>query len=172
VDNFTENEQRNEAPLDITALEPVPVSVEVQETFLQNLSDNISGSFTELSFSMAHGTTQGDCLPYLLITQRTLYYHPPHGMVSRIQVTVQHKMCSVHVLMRLWIEQAIESIEDPVEICKMISNNTKHKFCPGIEMDHHMKEYHKYMGYHTKSVWLTNFRVDSHKGQLFFEVCN
>jgi len=53
VDNLAENEQRNETPLDITALEPVPVSVELQESFLQNLSDNLSGRFTELSFSMA-----------------------------------------------------------------------------------------------------------------------
>ena len=148
-------------------------SVELQESFLQNLSDNLCVHFTELSFSKAYGTTQGNCFPYLLITQRTLRYHPPHGMVSCIQVTVRHKKCSVLELMRMWIEQAIESIEDLVEICKMIGNNTKHKFCPGIEMDHYMEEYYKHMGYHIKSVRLTNFhfcRVDSHKCQLFFEV--
>ena len=54
----------------------------------------------------------------------------------------------------------------------MIGNNTKHKFCPGIEMNHYMNEYHSIIRYHIKSVQLTEFpfhQVDSQKCQLFFE---
>ena len=70
-------------------------------------SDNLSGIFPDLSLSMAHGTVDSSPrrVPYLLITQRTLHYHPPYGMVSRIQVTVQYKTYTVCVMMRINMEK-------------------------------------------------------------------
>ena len=108
---------------------------------------------------MARSTTEDDLrhIPYLLISQKTLHYHSPYGVVSRIQVSVQYNTYTVHVMMRIWKKEAFENIEDLADICKMIGNNTKHKFCPGIEMNHYMDEYHNYIWYHIKSVQLIEF---------------
>ena len=165
-----QNEEDNATPAIVSS----SVSVEVQEAFLKDLHDTLSGRFLELLFSMARSTTEDSRrTPYLLITQRTLHYHPPYGMISRVQVSVLFKTYSVHVMMRLWRKEVFESVDDLADICKMIGNNSQHKFCPGIEMGHYMSEYHKIIRYHIKSVRLTEFpfhRVDSQKCQLLFEL--
>ena len=59
--------------------------VSTQEDFLQNLCDNVSIHFPELSFAMARATVDSTMtIPVLLITQRVLYFYPPYGMVSHI----------------------------------------------------------------------------------------
>ena len=126
---------------------------------------------------MAHGMVDSSPrrVPFLLNTQRTLHYHPPYGMVSRIQVTVQYKTYTVCVMMRIWRKEVFESIEDLADICKMIGNGTNFKFCPGIEVNHYMSEYHHFIRYHIKSVRKTDFpflQVDSKTCQLFFEVAH
>ena len=60
---------------------------------------------------------------------KTLHFHPPYGMISRVQVSVQYKTYTVHVMMRMWRKDTFETFEELAEICKMIGNNTKHKFC-------------------------------------------
>ena len=64
-------QSRNEESNKILAV--VPVSVEVQETFLQNLFATLSGHFLELTFSMAHSSAE-ECRPYLLITQKLFIF--------------------------------------------------------------------------------------------------
>ena len=165
-----QSEDSNTAP----AIVSLSVSAEIQEAFLKDLYDTLSGRYLELSFSMARSTTEDSrCTPYLLITQRNLHYHPPYGMISRVQLSVQFKTYSVHVMMRLWREEVFESVDDLADICEMIGNNSKHKFCPGIEMEHYISEYHKIIRYHIKSVRFTKFpfhHVDSQKCKLLFEV--
>ena len=112
---------RNEENNEIQAV--VPVSIEVQETFLQNLFATLSGHFLELTFSMACSSA-GECRPYLFITQKTLQFHPPYGMISRVQVSVQYKTYTVHVMMRMWRKDIFESVEELAEICKMIQSTS------------------------------------------------
>ena len=149
----------------------VPVSI--QEDFLQKLRDNVSTRFPELSFGMASGVFGATEIPVLLITQRVIHYHPPYGMVSRVQVSVQYKRYAIYILMRVWRRASFERIEELTAVCQMIGNNSSHKFCPGIEMEHYISEYYECIRYHIKSVRLTEFpfqRVDSNNCQVFFEL--
>ena len=76
------------------------VDVTIQEDFLRKLRDNVSAHFPELSFAMARGVVGATEIPVLLITQQIIYFHPPYGMVSRIQVSVQYKRYTIYILMR------------------------------------------------------------------------
>ena len=89
----------------------VPVSIEVQETFLQNLFATLSGHFLESTFSVARSSAE-ECRPYLLIPQKTLHFHLPYGMISRVHVSVQYKTYTVHVMMRMWRKDTFESVEE------------------------------------------------------------
>ena len=71
----------------------------------------------------------------LLINQRNLFYHPPFGMMSHVQVSVQYRSYVAHVLMRVWKLDAFESVEDVIDLCQMIGANSTFKFCPGIKPD-------------------------------------
>jgi len=119
------------------SMRAAPVEVKVQETFLNELHGSLSARYPELLFSMASGKMAGVStmdIPVMLIAQKTLHHHPPYGLVSRIQVSVQYKFYTISVLMRVWRKEAFESFDDLDVVCKMIGNNTKHKFCPGLEM--------------------------------------
>ena len=146
------------------------VPVTVQEDFVQKLRDNVSTNFRELSFGMARGVFGATEIPVLLINQRVIHFHPPYGMVSRVQVSVQYKRYAIYILMRVWRRASFERIEELTAVCQMIGNNSSHKFCPGIEMEHYISEYYEFIRYHIKGVQLTEFpfkRVDSNNCQLF-----
>ena len=150
------------------------VDVTIQEIFLWKLRDNVSVRFPELSFGMACGVVGATQIPVLLITQQIIYFHPPYGMVSRIQVSVQYKHYTMYILMRVWRRASFNRVEELTAVCQMIAgNNSNYKFCPGIEMEHYMSEYYEVIRYHIKSVRITEFpyqRVDSNNCQLFFEL--
>lgn len=79
------------------------VSTETQEIFLRNISDNLSVRFLELAFTMTCAMVDSTrYVSVLMINQRNLFYHPPFGMMSRVQVSVQYRSYVVHVLMRVW----------------------------------------------------------------------
>ena len=109
----------------------------------------------------------------MLITQATFHHHPPYGLVPRIQVSVLYKVYTISILMREWKKEIFESFDDLDAVCTMIGNNTKHKFCPGIEMKHYVTEYLNPIGFHIKSARVSEFpfhRVDSQTCDLYFEL--
>ena len=114
-------------------------------------------------------------IPVMLIAQRTLHNHPPCGLVPRIQVSVQYKIYTITVLMRVWKKEPFESFDELDAVCKMVGNGTKYKFCPGIEMSRYMSEYHDHIRFHIKSVRLSDFpfyQVDSQRCDLYFELAH
>ena len=149
------------------------VDAEMQEEFLKSLYNSLSARYSDLSFSMASGVMDGvstTAVPVMLIAQRTLHYHPPYGLVSRVQVSVRYKAYTIFVLMREWKKETFESISDLDAVCRVIGKN---KFCPGIEMKHYMTEYYECIRFHIKSVRLSEFpfqRVDSQRCSLLFEL--
>ena len=74
----------------------------------------------------------------MLITPATFHHYPPYGLVPCIQVSVQYKICTVTVMMRVWKKEIFESCDELDAVCKIIGSNTNQKFCPGIEMDHYI----------------------------------
>ena len=90
-------------------ISPAPsVDVEMQEEFLKSFCDNLSARYSELLFSMASGVMDGvitTAVPVMLIARKTLHYHPPYGLVSRIQVTVRYKAYTIFVLMMMRVEK-------------------------------------------------------------------
>ena len=111
----------------------------------------------------------------LVINQRNLFYHPPFGMISRVQVSVQYRSYVAHVLMRVWKSGTVESLEDMIALCQMIGVNSTYKFCPGIEPDEYEKEFHSVIRFHIKSVRITDFpfhRVDSINCKLLFQLAH
>ena len=96
-------------------------------------------------------------LPVLIITPLQVFVHPPLGIMPQIQIKVQHKVYSVHVLIRLWKRESYDTSEDVASLCKLIGKNTNFKFCPGISCEHYMAEYYEKILFHIKSVQLTEF---------------
>ena len=141
-----------------------------KELFLKGIVDTVSSQFPELSFTTGYVTSDNNN-PVLTITQRCQFIHLPFGATSRVTITIQYKRYSVHVLMRLWGEGEISSLEDVVDLCHMFGCRSKYKFCPGLDPIYYESEYHKPIRYHIKSVRLTHFpfsRVESFKCKLWF----
>ena len=146
------------------------VSLIEQQQFLQAIFDGVSNRFHELSFTMACNGNSG--APVLTITHKHLFSHPPLGLISRIQVTIEYKKYSVLVLLRLWRKGEVKDIDDAYEICWYVSSLSGYKFCPGIDPDYYEEEYHKVLLFHVKSVQLCYFpfsRVNSVNCMLWFK---
>ena len=108
----------------------------------------------------------------LTITQKHLFSHPPLGLISRIQVTIEYNKYSVFVLLHLWRMGEVKDTDDAYEICWHISNLSGYKFCPGINPDYYEEEYHKVLRFHVKSVRLCHFPfscVESVNCMLWFK---
>ena len=152
------------------------VSLETQEIFLRNISDTLSVRFLELAFTITRVMVDSThYVSVLLINQRNLFYHPPFGMMSHVQISVQYKSYVVHVLMRVWKSGTCEGLEEVIALCQMIGANSTYKFCPGIEPDEYEKEFHDVFRFHIKSVWITDFpfhRVDSVNCKLLFQLAH
>jgi len=141
-----------------------------QQEFLQNIVDSVASKFPELACTLRYDGLDSSN-PILTISQKAMFNHPPHGLTSRVCVTIQYKHYKVHVLMRLWREGEIESIDDVMELCAIFGNKSSYKFCPGIDPAHYEDEYHKAIHFHIKSVQLSRFpffRVDSFNCKLWF----
>ena len=79
---------------------PAVVSLIEQQQFFQTIMDGVSSLLPELSFSMArNGSNRA---PVLTVTQKDLYSHPPLGLISCIQLTIEYKKYSIFILMHLW----------------------------------------------------------------------
>ena len=151
-----------------TTVEPANIVTSFEkEQFLRNVIENASHDFSELAFTLGFN----GLVPFLTITQRTLFDHPPFGFTSRVQITMQYKNYKVHILMRLWKEGELESIQDVFELCSIFSYKSQYKFCPGINPDYYEDQYHQPIRFHIKSVRQCHFpfsRVDSVNCKLWF----
>lgn len=160
-----EEEETSVAPPD-----PCNVATQLEkETFLQNIIDAVGSRFPELVFTTGYHAPDNN--PILTITQKSLFSHLPFGSTSRVNITIQYKRYSVYVLMRLWGEGEIRSVDDVVELCRIFGCKSDYKFCPGVDPDHYENEYYKAIRFHIKSVRLTQFpfpRVDSVNCKLWF----
>ena len=88
-----------------------------QASILQSMINGVVDTFPDLIFAMATGGEQ----PLLQISQRQLHSHPPFGMVSRVQVTVQYTLYTAYVMMRKWKSGILVSSEDLSMVCLKIS---------------------------------------------------
>jgi len=149
------------------------VSIEIQEDFLSRIHEQVAMHFPNLCFAMSRVTVDSKEAPVLTISQRRLSICPPHGMVSRIQGFVQYEEYSVHVMMRLWRRQSFENTNDIIALCKIIDGSSHYKYCPGIDHNLYLKEYHEVIQFHSKSIQYTNFPfLDSPKCDLLFELAH
>ena len=151
------------------------VSTECQAEFLKAIQDNASCLFAEFSFVMSHVSIDGAQLPVLMITPHEVFDHPPLGIMPQIQVIVRYKFYTMHVLMRLWKCENFESIEDIINLCKVISVKSQYKFCPGIQYKQYMTEFFDVIHFHIKSVQLTEFpfkRIDSVNCKFLFQLAH
>ena len=99
-----------------------------QATILQSMISGVVDTFPDLIFAMATGGEQ----PLLQISQRQLHSHPPFGMVSRVQVTVQYNFYTAFVMMRKWKSGILVGSDDLVTVCVKFSAKSDYKFCPGV----------------------------------------
>ena len=137
---------------------------------MQSIIDNVGSKFPELAFTCGYNGLD-NCNPVLNIVQRVVFDHPPFGLTSRVHVTIQFKHYKVHVVMRLWSEGEIKSIDDLVELCTVFSRKSSYKFCPGIDPVHYEGKYHKVIHFHIKRIRWSEFpfsRVDSVNCKLWF----
>ena len=160
----------NSAPFEVIS-EPASLITPLEkQQYLQNIVDNVSSHFPDLAFVQGFdGEDRNN--PFLTISQRNLFSHPPHGMTSRVYITIQYKSYRVHILMRFWKEGELECIEDVFKLCNIFSTKSKHKFCPGIDPAFYESEYHQKIRFHIKSVRHNSFPfswVDSVNCKLLF----
>jgi len=158
------------APEEVTPMARDQVTTFEKEMFLKDIVDTVSSQFPELSFSTGYNASDSNN-PILTITQRSQFSHPPLGLTSRVTITIQYKHYSIFVLMRLWSEGELKSVNELVELCHMFGKKSKYKFCPGLDPDFYENEYHQPIRFHIKSVRITQFpysRVDSVTCKLWF----
>ena len=100
----------------------------------------------------------------LLVTQRGLANHPPFGLTSRVQVTIEDCEYKVHILMRELESGVVNNEEEVHELVKRFSNVSSYKFCPGIEWTHYEERYFNAIRFDLKSVRRAEmpfYRIDS-----------
>ena len=127
--------------------------------------------FQELSFAM--GYTGDNKEATLMVTQRELHHHPPFGYTSRIHLVIKGNQYSVNVLGIKFQSGLVSSGSEIHELCRMFSNQSLYKFCPGIEWDFYEEHYHSVICCHLKSVRYTTApfeRVDSVNCMLWFKL--
>ena len=77
-----------------------------QANIIQSMINGVVDTFPDLNFVMATGGEQ----PLLQISQQQLHSHPPFGMVSRMQITVQYNFFTAYVMMKKWYYLAFWSV--------------------------------------------------------------
>jgi len=95
-----------------------------QASILQEMAQSLVNTFPEFIFSMATGSDQ----PLLQMSQRQLHNHPPFGMASRMQITVQYNYYIAYVMMRKWESDSLSTIEDLTTICLKFSMKSQYNF--------------------------------------------
>ena len=121
-------------------------------------------TFPELTFTLC-STTLPNCPRCLVCSQRTLHYHPPAGLVSRVQIIVsQSGEYEFQVLLKLKERGTVACEIEFLNLCSTVSKSSSYKFCPGMSKSVYQDRYASVIRYDSKSVRLTSEpfeRVDS-----------
>jgi len=127
--------------------------------------------FPELMFALCY---TGDGKEQILtVTQREVYEHPPFGFTSRVHLAITGKEYTLKVLGNHLQSGMLQSEADVHELCRMMSNQSPFKFCPGIDCEHYESHYHNVIRFHTKSVRCSTDpfqRIDSLNCKLWFKL--
>ena len=106
----------------------------------------------------------------LEVTQTSVYNVPEVGYVSMARVVLYPTPNSdsysydVQILLTSVQKGEVQSTEETLRICHIISTEGAYKFCPGLNVTEYYEQYHSAIGYHLQSVrlWDKPFkRVDS-----------
>ena len=119
------------------------------ERFHSEICYKLASIFPDLCFVKAHDNSGNSMV---VITQRTLMFHPPMGFTSRIQVTIRGSEYEVHVMLRKAESGMLESIMDAQELCNRFSVKSNYKFCPGIDPQHYRSYYLKPIQFNSLTV--------------------
>lgn len=129
---------------------------------LDRIRHQLEKDFSDLAF--VAGYSSKDKQPILTVTQREMHYHPPFGHTSRIHLVIKGNEYVVNILGVAMLSGLVSTDEEVHELCKMFSDQSSYKFCPGIEWDLYEEYYHSVIRYHLKSVRYSSApyqRVDS-----------
>ena len=125
-----------------------------------------------LNFRVGRTLTKGS---HLLVDSQRWHWHPPAGSTSRIRLVVSEDgSFDFQVLLRSKQAGKIESVDQFLELCKMMANvNGEFKFCPGIDSQQYQEEYFSKIRYDVKQLRQSDHpfnRVDSSSCLLFHKL--
>ena len=142
------------------------------ELFHREVCEMGAKCFPELCFAPVQDSSGNSMV---LITQRTLNFHPPFSYTSRIRVIISGFQHEVHVMMKKWESGVLYSIPDVQELCSKFSASSNHKFCPGIDPQHYKLYYYEAIRFDLKSARQTMepfARVDPVNCKLWFTLAS
>ena len=144
MDGDTREEVESEVETDFQDSQRVPC------LDLETLINAEEQRFKELAF--VKGYTGLDKRPVYVVTQRELFYYPPFGYTSRINVTLKGNDYVINSLGFHVESGTITSDDDIHELCQRFSKQSSYKFCPGIDWNLYEQKYYRVIRYHLKSV--------------------
>jgi len=127
--------------------------------------------FQELNF--VSGYAEEDKEQTLTVTQQKLYHHPPFGYTSRIHMWIKGNQYSINILSHKLQSGTISSSGEVHNLCRMFSDQSQYKFCPGLEWEFYEERYHSVIRYHPSYVRYCTApfqRVDSVKCKLWYQL--
>jgi len=142
------------------------------ETFHNEVCENLARHFQDLCFVKAYDSAGNSMV---VVTQRTLMFHPPMGFTSRIRITIRGFKYEVSVMMKKIESGDLQSIADIQEVCSKFSAESNYKFCPGIDPQYYKSHYLEAIRFNIKSVRQTVepfARVDSVNCRWWFQLAS
>ena len=144
----------------------------MKKEFHANIYGTLPRRYPDLAFINAMDENDR---PVLVVTHRGLFYHPPFGFTSRIQITLHGYSYVAHVLMIEWKSGVVQTSEEAEDLFDKFTDKASYKFCQGIDPDDYYKEYYEAIRFHIKSVRQVSnpfAQVDSVKCKLWFLVAH
>jgi len=134
---------------------------------LDQIRSQLEQDFSDLAFVTGFYSTDK-----LTITKKEMHFHPPFGYTSRIQVVIKGNEYTANVLVVLQ-SGSLRNDEEVRELCKMFSDKSSYKFCPGIDWNLYEEQYHEVLRYHPKYVRVSPVpcqRIDSVNCERWYEL--
>ena len=126
--------------------------------------------FPDLTSSLCTTSTTD----YLIIQQRSLYDHPPAGLLPRARILVsQEGHYELQILLKTIEKDIIYSETALYKVAVKIYSSSPYKFCPGLDFNFYKEQYADILRYDSKSVKVTKepfARVESHQCLMWHEL--
>ena len=154
-------EDVNAVTRDSSDLQSTSISLSLEDIVARGRS-----SYPDLIFSMRNN----EDTEILEITQKSMCNIPEAGYISVARVVFYSRPSSnnycydVQVLFTSVQKGDIQSVDDALRTCQIISMEGGYKFCPGLDETQYFERYYSVIRYHLKSVrlWDKPFkRIDS-----------